>query len=256
MSTPDETDRPITSEERTRLAGALAAIAALMVIAMTCTSAGCTDCAKARVRPHPVVAETSAASDPGPSDLFATQQKVVDQMFKWYPAGKVPVSWKPCGSLNSFFYPPTLFDGPHIELCTEITQDPGAAKFFAAHEAGHAITLALAGTTDEHAADEVGALSLIRMGDRDAVLTGGMHFAREDVKGHLLGDEHPSAGYRAWELMCLADGSEDKPASAQCGELYRSVKWQWDRRLSDEQVLPKMPDFFIIDDDDGDVKRP
>lgn len=144
-----------------------------------------------------------------------------------YPSVDVSYSWRPCETENSYYSPWTQT----ITLCTEFSQDPGAAVFVAAHEMAHAVTDQLADVLDENAADEVAALAMIKLDKRDELLAGAMWFRVKPNQKHIPGDPHPGRGFRAWELMCLEDGSE-KAGAVECKALYYGIKAKWEHRLS------------------------
>jgi hypothetical protein len=221
----------MTQKNRLEFAARLCVLGAICAIAAGCAA------------DLPVAAAGQApAGQPGPSasQVYAHQRKIVEAMASWYPAVDVEVLWEPCGQENSFYYP----SQHEIHLCTEMEAHPGAAAFFAAHEAGHAIATQIAGTDDEHAADEIGALALIRLGLQDDLLQAALYHASQKTQSHWQGDPHPSNGFRGWELSCLADGSEESPVSPECRVLYLATKLRWDRRLSDPQVSDELVELL------------
>ncbi len=227
--------REMTKPQRFRFALVLVAIAIVALLAACqAPQAFAPECAET---PGEIIATASPASD-----VYARQELVITTMLSWYPSVKAVVIWKPCKMLNSF-YRGTL-QGGTIELCTEMEAYPDAALFFAAHEAGHAISHQLAGTMDEQAADEIGALAMIRMGLQTELLGAAIFHETSKPRAHYPGDPHPSNGYRAWELSCLAAGSEDG-GPADCVALYQSTKQRWDNRLGDAQV-PVDDDFAAL----------
>jgi hypothetical protein len=216
-----DADRPITPRERLGLAVALCALALTALLAGACSAPAC-------------AAPSPAEGHPGPlaSVVYLRQAAVIDAMREFYPGVEIDVVWKPCGEENSYYY-----GGAHrIELCTEMEAHPDAALFFAAHEAGHAVTQQLAGTLDEGAADAVGALAMIRLNLRNELLGAAAYHGSQDLQAHYPGDPHPSNGYRAWFLKCLEMGSgEGALGPPECHTLYEGTKTYWERRLTDDQ---------------------
>ncbi len=165
------------------------------------------------------------------TDVYASQMTLIESMAKDFPTVEADVRWLPCGEENSAYSPAERT----IYLCTDMDIHPGPALMFAAHEMGHAIATQLAGTADESAADQIGALEMIRHGLTGELLEGALYFKAQDQQGHWDGDPHPSNGFRAWHMACLADGS-GPDGSPICQALYQSTKAYWDLRLHDVQV--------------------
>lgn len=135
---------------------------------------------------------------------------------------------KACGERNSWYDP----SDHTILLCDEMLEFPDAAVFFAAHEASHAVTHQITSSIGEEDADEIAALEMIRLGMLDELLGAAIYWKQQDVQGHIKGDPHPGHGYRAWNLACMEDGSEDRPAAPICRLLYQGTLLRWTTRLN------------------------
>ncbi len=164
-------------------------------------------------------------SDRPASEVAIDQLTVIQYMLSETPAEATHVFWTPCGTANAAYYTPF---GP-IELCLELNETP-APVFAAAHEAGHALVWQLGMDVDpdaeagERAADELAALFLIEMGRPDDVVGGARWFmSSPDRKSDGV---HPQHRLRAWELLCLVDGSEPT-GTAECQVLYHAVYARW-----------------------------
>jgi len=168
----------------------------------------------------------AAPSEPA-SYVFQRQASIIQAMALDYGVTDVEVVWSPCGEENSYYYPGLE---PRIVLCTEMSEHPGAAIVFAAHEMGHAVTDALADITDENAADEVAILAMVKHGYQQEMLDGAIYYLEAGWPlEHMKGDEHPGTAYRAWEFACAEAGSEGGPD--ECVHLYYGLKIKWGRRL-------------------------
>lgn len=206
----------ITPRERLLLAGVLCVVGVAM-LASGCWSGS---------EPPPFVPQDA------PTALQVQQKRVIDAVQLWYPIKISKIIWAPCGE-NSYY----LTSKNGILLCTEMEAHPEAGIFFAAHEVGHATAWQLAGTLDEEAADEIGALALVRL-DMVAELVGAATYEAEKHEArHLRYNGHPSDNFRAWNLACLAEGSFADGAP-ECRALYASTKDRWDLRLTSPQVDP------------------
>ena len=179
----------------------------------------------------PVAAEKPAAAKA--TKTFLAQKDIVEKMNALYPDVTVDVRWEPCGTLNSFYY----FNAQKIILCTEFEAYPGAAVFVAAHEMAHAIQHQLTDVTSEQDADELAALAMVKFGYTDELLDAAMFWKQRSYQGRT-GEEHPAAGFRAWELACIAAGSEGAPNM--CVALYYGLVVRWSERLkSDWTTFPE-----------------
>jgi hypothetical protein len=167
-----------------------------------------------------------------PTRVETDQRRLLEDAERWYPDVVITsIAWRPCNEPNSWYFPGSR----SILLCTEMNTEPDAALFFAAHEFGHAATYQLAAVLDEEAADEVGALIMIRAGLEAELTTAARHW--DGRIGHVRGDEHPSAEFRLWNLACMAAGANDA-GSAECRALYASTRRRWDLRLGALQYGP------------------
>jgi hypothetical protein len=233
----DETDRPMTPKERLGLAAAIACAGLVMLLCQACEMP-----ADAYApQPRPCMADPDAKivvinGGPTASSVYTAQKDIVDAIAKHWDLD-IDVIWRPCGEENSYYNP----NGP-IELCTEMSEHPLAAVYFAAHEAGHAVTHHLTNTLDETSADKIAALELIRADQRAELLGGAIWYKEKAQQGHHRGDPHAGPGFRAWLLSCLEDGSEEHPVSRSCLGLYLSTKMEWDMRLT-------QPQWGVEDDD-------
>ena len=161
---------------------------------------------------------------PKPSDTYRAQRDVITKINSLFPNVEVDVRWAPCGEMNAFYD----VEEKTILLCTELEEHPGLAVFAAAHEMGHALTHQLTSVTSEQSADEIAALSLIKFGYQKELLEAAVYFAA-GRPAHVPGDEHPGAGFRAWELACIETGSDG--GSAECRALYQGLRVIWNTRL-------------------------
>lgn len=203
-------------ENKSDAYGLLAGLLVLLLAAFA--NAGCAH------YPEPKVEAAGAVSDPSGSEVFMAQEAMIDFMRTEYPTVRATVVWKPCGQQNSYYY---LKPIRRIELCTEFEADPGAAVFVAAHEFAHAVTDQLTDTTDENDADEIAALSMIEGGYIDELYAAALWWAGRPRQNHRPGAEHPGSGFRSWELMCLAAGSETSGDYPHCEALYRGLQLKW-----------------------------
>lgn len=143
----------------------------------------------------------------------------------------IDVNWMPCGDENSFY----LGRGS-VLLCAEMLEHPEAAVQFAAHEAGHAVTDALASETDEGDADEIAALEMARHRLFDDMLGAAMYMWVNWPADHRDGDEHPGGAFRAKQLVCVESAAEaltdpTRPASPECLAWYAGLLVKWSERL-------------------------
>ena len=196
--------------------------AALLVLLTGCWSGG---------PPPPFVPQDA------PTALQVQQRRVVEAVQLWYPVKIDAIIWRPCGTENSYY----LTSARAVLLCTEMERDPLAGAFYAAHEAAHAVTWQLAGTLDEEAADEVGVLTLLRLGMTAELLGTAKRFYERHDPRHLRWDGHPSDLFRAWNIACLADGSFET-GDPNCQALYVSTRDRWAMRLAAPQVDPLLRD--------------
>jgi hypothetical protein len=166
------------------------------------------------------------------TSVYQAQADVVAEMAGLYPAVKIhDVRWRPCGDENAWYSPANQT----ITFCTELESLGGAAVGVAAHEFGHAVTDQLINTTDEQDADELAALALVKLGHRTELLELALWFEQFPQLGQGLGDEHPGAGFRAWELACIEAGSEPG-ATGDCKALYDGLNVRWGMRLAPEHT--------------------
>ena len=221
-------DPPLTQRDRLTLAVVLCG-AALAILA---TQGGCYQPAESLpgVGPgEPHVGRGDA------SEVYLKQNQVVQDIAEhWKDAGLKfdGVYWEPCKQENSYFYPGYR----QVELCTEMSQYPEAAVFFAAHEMGHALAWQLAGTMDEASADQIGALEMARMGLREEMLGTAVYFAEATRQDHTRGENHPGNHQRARFLMCMEDGAEEHPSDPECGAMLQGLRAYWDYRLHQPQT--------------------
>lgn len=171
------------------------------------------------------------------SDVFMRQVELINKMNAAFPDVDVQIYRKKCNQENSFYWSRELaqkqgWPKARIELCSEMDEHPDAALMFAAHEMGHAITDFYTDTLDEQNADELGALAMIAFGYQKELLGSVDYYLSQDVQGHEPGDDHPSNGFRAWFLRCLALGTDPKGPPA-CQALLHSEFFKWQRRLND-----------------------
>jgi hypothetical protein len=169
-------------------------------------------------------AESSTPSIPA-SKVFKAQKRIIELMKGEYPGVKAEVVWVPCGQKNAFYYPSLQ----KIVLCTEMEEHPETALLMAAHEMGHAITDQIIDMTDEGAADELAALAMVKHGYATELLVASLYWKRKTIQGHLAGDDHPSAGYRAWFFSCMASAYDNQPQH--CVDLYYTTQLKWLLRL-------------------------
>lgn len=180
-------------------------------------------------------------SHPTAAEVAADQQAVVDHMGAPYGVDPLVV-WVPCGYENAFYLP----DADIITLCLEMNE--AGPLMAAAHEMGHALRYDLGleidsdPWADERAADELGALALIEMGNLDAVVSGAKWFMDMGSRDWDPNDPHPPDMARARELLCLVDGAEGK--SVGCIALYRAVKTRWELELK-PHLLPEFPTLTL-----------
>lgn len=219
-------DRPMTMTERGRFAQVLCVLGLLILLT---THAGCN-------AEYACSAEVAQGREPGkglpggqPSQVFRRQREIIRQMSEDYGVN-ITVSWKPCDQENSYY---TGGLEPLIELCTEMSQHPGAAVMFAAHEMGHAVTDALASMVDEGAADELAMLAMVKHGYKQEMLEGALYYLQDTDLPlyHIRGDSHPSNLYRAWEFSCVESGSPGEGGPPECVQLYEGLKLKWEMRL-------------------------
>lgn len=172
-------------------------------------------------------AEASGTQSISPaSRVYLNQSAIINSMRHSFPDVEVNVVWKPCGEYNAFYYA----GSKTIVLCTEMEAFPDAAVFFAAHEMGHAITHQLLSELNEADADELAALALIEDDQATLLAKAGLYWKVKSFQGHIKNDPHPSAGYRAWFLVCMAAGL-DSPG--ECQDLLEITAWKWQLRLQD-----------------------
>lgn len=142
------------------------------------------------------------------------------------PGMRVDLVWTECGQTNAFYVP--MFQ--MVVMCDELlTEDPGFVRFVAAHEMAHAIMFQLDVPytgSQEDAADELAGVVL----PPDDVLAAGLWWAqREDHYDPT--DDHSFASKRAYTLVCLADGAEERPVSLYCSYRYKRAVRAWARLL-------------------------
>lgn len=203
------------------LAGMLVLILGLLV-----SQAGCFSGAPDSLQDAADAAESDAATPA--SEVYLRQEAVINAMRKMYPKVEVYVAWKPCKQENGYYY----IYAKRIELCTEFEGSPGAAVFVAAHEFAHAVTYQMLFTGGEGDADEIAAISMIRAGYIDDLVTAALWWKSHKRQTQHEGDSHPAAGYRAWELMCIAAGAEAPADYPECAALYQGLRVKWHVRLT------------------------
>lgn len=170
-------------------------------------------------------ATVASKQDDQASRVFLAQEQVILKMKRMYPKLEVDYRWKPCETLNSFYSP----EDKTIQLCTEFAKYPKVALFVASHEVGHAVAMQFLNVDDEESADEIGALALLEMGQPEGVLDAALYWA--DMGDDHIGPwGHPAHNFRAWNLACMAAGSEGHPAK--CVDLYQGTRLRWAKRLA------------------------
>lgn len=172
---------------------------------------------------HSSIALSAIPSTSPASAVFLRQQEVIDYMKESFPKVEVEVVWKPCRKYNAYYDP----NDRTIVLCTEMEDFPEVAVLVAAHEMGHAITDQMLDEMSEYDADELAALALIAKDDLLPLVTAGVYFKRKELQGHMAGDPHPSAGYRAWFFECM--GSVDTDSG--CAEMALDTALKWALKL-------------------------
>lgn len=192
----------------------------IALIAFYCVACAC--------RPVEV---TSPAATPA-TDTYISQLRIINAMSADYPTVQWQVRWVPCGEENASYTPSTYT----IEICTEIESHPGAAILFAAHEMGHAVAYQMAGVSDENAADEVGALAMLRHGYGRELLDASRYYLALPIHPRMPFDPHPTPSFRAWHMACMAAGAmatEDRSmeVSPACTALYQATRVFWSTRL-------------------------
>lgn len=180
---------------------------------------------------YPVI-DPEVASMVSANDVFMKQKQMLLDMLEDYPKVEVEAFWFPCGEENSYYF----YRSQRIVLCTEMSNHPGAAIFFAAHEMGHAVGHQYTSTTEEIEADELAALAMIKHGYLKELFEAAEYHSKEPTQGHIPGDPHPSNGFRAWYLTCLAEGSMETTDSVECITLYEATKLKWEVRLADKEA--------------------
>lgn len=176
-----------------------------------------------------VQADTSDASAATPaSAVFLRQRDIINAMREMYPSVEADVMWRPCEQENGYYY----IGAKRIELCTEFEGSPGAAVFVAAHEFAHAVTYQMLSTGGEGDADEIAAISMIDAGFTEDVMTAALWWKEHKRQTQIPGDSHPAAGFRAWELLCVAVGAAEPDEYPHCADLYRGLRVKWYMRLN------------------------
>ena len=194
--------------------------------------AGCPMVVPPDTHPSPSAAEPPdelqriAMTSPPATSVYIRQLDIIKKMNSIYPEVNVHVTWEPCGEENSYY----TDDDQTIHLCTEMEAKPSLGIFFAAHEMGHAITHQITSVTSEQDADEIAALAMVKFGFQKELLEAALDFKKLPNQDHIPGEEHPGNGFRAWELACIEDGSEEL-GSAECRDLYQGLRVRWNARL-------------------------
>lgn len=228
MRAIQDSDRPLTKKERVRFAGALAALAVLMVICQ----GGCSSASPELAAP---LGASAVPSERGPDETAAYVMKRQASIIRFMEADygvHARVVWAPCDSENSFYFP----EANTIGLCTEMLEHPGAAVAFAAHEMGHAVLEQLANNSDEGDADELGALALAGHEYWDDMLAAAIYMRQAWPSGHIDGDTHPPGLFRVMQMMCFEEAAEaekdaSRPAPKACADWYRGTSIKWYLRL-------------------------
>lgn len=187
----------------------------------------------------PLLAAAIAAVPVAPT---AAAKDVVDAMT--LPGMHVGLRYIDCGFINAFYAPtddigifkgvPMLLPGHTVFICNEVLQEPLAfVRFVVAHEMSHAIVdqygIPVTGS-QEAAADELAAVSLIALGFREDVGDAGLWHAGHPGTEDPM-DEHPSNNRRAWTLTCYADGAKDD-GSRYCKRYFRTALVNWTRLIA------------------------
>jgi hypothetical protein len=198
----------------------------------------------------------AVASSPEPvkmevSSVFVDQVELILDMQKAFPLVKVQIFHEKCGEENAYYWSREDAEAkgwvsPRIILCSEMDKYPSAALMFAAHEMGHAITDYYTSTSDEQAADEIGALAMLAFGHQKALLEAADYYLLDAEQRHVDGDGHPSNGFRHWFLRCMATGATGH-GDAMCVDVFRGTYVKWFMRLNDEIITE---DEIELDADD------
>lgn len=174
-----------------------------------------------------VIALLLASADRASAQHAQDQQAVVDQMSVDFGV-TVSAVWQPCGFENAFYMPEPI---GAVVFCMD-NQDGFAQT--AAHEMAHAVidqrhlNPGDDPKAQERGADELGALWLLSYGRVDDVTAGAKKYMRwaQEQGPEPLDDDHPKLMDRAWELLCLADGSTPD-GSPECQGLYAFKVAYW-----------------------------
>jgi len=142
----------------------------------------------------------------------------------------VHVSFAKCGQVNATYWPAT----DNIIICRETLEQPeGVVRFVVAHEMAHAVIhqrdIPFTGS-EETAADELAAVTLLVWGHEFDVLITGLYF-HEHGQDEDPTDPHPGDERRAYTLMCLAEGSETQPDWPWCRPEWARALHTWVRLL-------------------------
>jgi Zn-dependent protease with chaperone function len=155
------------------------------------------------------------------------------QLDMTFPGVQVTVEWQVCGQVNAYYYPGKR----KIVMCEELREmDPGAVRFFFAHEMAHAIIMQLdlpIVVSHEAAADELAGLIMYLGGNAKDTLAAAVYFLEQAEAGHQvpIWDDHPDDAKRALTLYCLSLGPASLHEDA-CSRDWREVYSAWVRLIA------------------------
>ncbi len=137
------------------------------------------------------------------------------------------VVWDDCGAINAYYTVNNM-----VVMCNELKPLPlGFQRGVLAHEFGHAFIhqnhIPFTGP-EESAADELAAVALVEVGDREALLTVAQWYYALPPDGGDGDAAHPSNYTRAIIALCLylQSGGDNLPG---CPTDWVRVKNTWDR---------------------------
>lgn len=172
-----------------------------------------------------------------PAEVTADEQRaqrfpIADLVKSFGPYAYVDVNWQQCGQINAAYF----FEEARLMLCYELLDiDEKVARFIVAHELAHAairqLHIPFTGS-EEDAADELAARTLINQGKRDLVVSAAKAlFEMKDGTANPPWDEHAEAGRRGWVLNCLVLGSLMANGPGVCSVKWTRANNTWTRLL-------------------------
>lgn len=176
-----------------------------------------------------VLCGVAGARDTSASDVYVSQQKVVDQMSAKFGV-EVTTRWEPCGEVNAYY----SGDDNSITFCTELADYPAFARAVAAHEMAHAVLYNLTGDIGEYAADELAAVWLLRDADDVSAMQGLATYFITNASPKRLGGLHPSDVYRAVWAIKMVDGYLKADKASQT--MFDAMVLRYDLRLKFDKV--------------------